>query len=627
MNKRYLLISGLLVLGVTASVCGFTACGPGKPAEEVVPEITERVRYTEKTNPYAELTWQEFAEVDDWADKLENAPIYYQFDGSYAEAYHGDNSRDYVYINCYEDGSLFAELRENGQNKNLYGYWTNITSRNKESLVLTVVNYAGHQYGGSEIVCSEISGSYYDFESNITIEKNGGRTVPLSGLRYSPIKSLTVTTSPLSAGCIVGDPMSYSGLVVTVNRENGKSIDIDKESYTDPSCRVKFSGFDSSEAGDNEVTVSYVHTDVTAKYTVKVMGVKSIAVDASKAVKEYIEGDKYSSEGLIVNATRDDDQVVGLDLSKCKVETPEEWGTPGDQTITVKYGDLTAEYKVKIFGVKEITVDASTVVKEYKIGDDLNTEGLAVSATRDDDEVVDLDLTKCKIETPEDWGTPGEKTITVKFGELSKTYTVTMEAPTYTGTVNGKSVTLKVNSLSECEYTYEGTKYELNYVKVNLYGYDTTVYNFVKPEGATIDEATWNTLAMRFVLDKENGTVAKHLVYEIPATDSNGQDLKDENGENLRKKNEIYDPGGNSEMRFIVFDEENQTVTVSYKYWYHGTKDTFVCKYTLEDGILTFTEEVSSKVDGGGATFAKIHKVWQLHDDYTATRVDPEPAA
>ncbi len=623
MNKRYLLIGGLLVLGVTASVCGFTACKPNEPPKEEIPEITERVRYTEKTNPYAELTWQEYESVDDWSDKLLNAPVYYQFEGSYAEAYHGDNSRDYVYINCYEDGSLHAELRENGQNKNLYGYWTNITSRNKESVVLKVVNYAGHEYGGSEIVCNEGNGGYYDFESNITIEKNGGRTVPLSGLRYSPIKDLTITTSAVSAGCIVGDPMSYSGLVVTVNRENGKSIDIDTESYTDPSCRVKFSGFDSSVAGESEVTVSYVHTEITAKYTVKVMGVKSIAADASKAVKEYIVGDKFGSEGLVVNATRDDDVVVPLDLSKCSVAAPEDWGTAGEKTITVTYGELTTDYKVKIFDVKDIAVDASAVVKAYKIGDELNTEGLIVSATREDDAVVEIDLTKCSIEKPEDWGTPGEKTITVKFGELAKTYTVNMDAAEYTGTVNGKNVSIKINSLSACEYTYDGTKYDLNYQQMSLYGYDTVVYNFTKPEGSTIDDATWNTLNMRFVLDKENNAIVKHIVYEIPATGSNGQDLVVD-GVNLREQNEIYNPGGGSEMRFLVIDEENGTATISYKYWYHEQKDTFVCKYTIVDGILTLTEEVEAQVAGSGATFDKIHKVWQLHDDYTATKVVQE---
>lgn len=623
MNKRNLLLGGLLVLGVTATACGLAACGPAEPPKEEIPEITETVRYTEKTNPYAELTWQEYATVDDWADKLVNAPVYYQFDGSYSEAWQGNYSRDYIYINCYEDGSLHAELRENGTIKDLYGYWTNVTNRGRESLVMNVVSYAGHEYKGSEIVCDSISGGYYEYSSNIIIEKNNGRTIPISGLHHSPIKSLTVTTSDISKGCIIGDSMSYSGLVVTVNRENGKSIAIDSQSYTDPLCRVKFSGFDSSEAGDSEVTVSYVYTDITATYNVKVMGVKSIEADTANIVKEYIEGDKFNSDGLVINATREDDVVVELDSKKYKVVAPEDWGTVGEQEITVTYGEnLSTTYTVKIFAVKGIALDTSAVEKTYKVGDKLNTEGLVVSATRSDDVVVDLELNKCKIETGDGWGTPGQQTVTVKFGEHQQTYTVNMAAAVYSGSVNGKDVSLKMNSLTDCEYTYDGTKYILNYAEKNLHGYDQTVYNFIKPEDSSITDEIWNILDMRFVLDKENSTVVKHIIYEIPSTNANGQDIKVD-GVNLRTEYEIFPVGGGSEMRFLVIDEENETATISYKYWYHNSKDTFVCKYTLVDGVLTLTEEVSAQVGGSGANFGSIHKVWQLHDDYTATKVKP----
>ena len=61
--------------------------------------------------------------------------------------------------------------------------------------------------------------------------------MPIVGYRYSPIKDLTVETSAISGGCIIGESMSYDGLVVNVNRENGKSMTIDKDSYTQPSCR------------------------------------------------------------------------------------------------------------------------------------------------------------------------------------------------------------------------------------------------------------------------------------------------------------------------------------------------------------------------------------------------------
>ena len=68
MNKRYLLIGGLLAVSVTA--CAFALAGCNQTPEEQVPEIKETVRYSEKTNPYAELTWQEIKDIDDWSDKV-----------------------------------------------------------------------------------------------------------------------------------------------------------------------------------------------------------------------------------------------------------------------------------------------------------------------------------------------------------------------------------------------------------------------------------------------------------------------------------------------------------------------------------------------------------------------------
>ena len=97
MNKRYLLAGGLLVLGVTTAICGLTACKNGKPPKEEIPTPTDSVRYTEKTNPYAELGWDEYKDVDDWTAKLTDEDgIYYQFEGSYAEGYQGDYSRTYI---------------------------------------------------------------------------------------------------------------------------------------------------------------------------------------------------------------------------------------------------------------------------------------------------------------------------------------------------------------------------------------------------------------------------------------------------------------------------------------------------------------------------------------------------
>lgn len=119
-------------------------------------------------------------------------------------------------------------------------------------------------------------------------------------------------------------------------------------------------------------------------------------------------------------------------------------------------------------------------------------------------------------------------------------------------------------------------------------------------------------------------TIIKHnKVYEIPSTDENYENLPN----NERLDNEVVvswkDNAWGTEKRYITIDEENNTATITYLYWYHGTRDTFVCEYTIdENGVLTLTSGERTEGGGAGANFDGIFHVWQLHDDYTATRVN-----
>lgn len=540
MNKRKLLIGGLCVVCVASTAAALAGCA--KTPEEQVPTITERVRYTEASNPYAELEWKEFADIDDWEEKQTSAPVYYQFEGSYSEAYQGNYSRDYLYMNCYEDGSVHGKVRNtaNGNRiENYYGYWTNVNSRGKENLVLNILSYNGGEYnqGMYEIVCDTTTG-YYDFASNIAISKWGNqRTMSISGYRYSPVESLTVSTSEASSGCIIGDEMNYSGLVVTVNRENGKSIAIDEESYKDPTCRVKFEGFDSSEAGDIDVKVSYVDTEVSTTYKVKVMGITDIELDATEVVKTYNVGDKIDTTGLVVTATRED----------------------GVKTV---------------IGVNKCTVTCS--------------------------------------------GDAGKATpVNVEFQGYTKSYNVEINPIVLNGKVGEKDATLKLVSTTACEYELGGVKYELNYGRSLLNG--TTYCKLSRPEGSSITDAVWDAMDNNFVINVEEGTLAvsKLVVYTI-SSEGDGSTPGTERYEN----EPCTAIGGGTEQRTLMVDETTGTATLSYKYWYAGQTDTFVCKYEIKDGVLTLTELVSSQVGGNRTNFNSIHKTWKLNADGTANR-DP----
>lgn len=613
MKKRYLLFGAVLALSVAASAVALTGCSAPK---EKVPEITERVRYSEATNPYAELTYNEFPGIDDWNAKLTTAPIYYQFEGSYSEAYQGNYNRDYLYMNCYEDGSLHATW---GGSSNYYGYWTNIDKSGKENLVLHVLNYNGDEYNGGiyDLVCDKANAEYYEYGSNIYNPLNGGRTVTISGYHYSPISRLEVTTSAENTDYIINDSFTTAGLVVTVHRENGKSIDIDKDSYGKRDCRVQFSGFDGQTEGEQDITVKYINTEVQTTYKVSVLGIKSLAVDTAKGKVNYHVGDELDKTGLSVVATRTDDKPVNVDpmSNRLRFEGFDASEATDSQSVSVTLdGQYTASYDIKVWAIDSLEVDASTAQTEYFVGDKVNKENIKVNATFKDGVTDEISAERFDIEGFDSSAAAESQTVNVSFQGLKKPFTVKIIAPEYTG--NAKygnetgEVKIKIVTPDTCQYTYKGTTLDLGYTTMNVGG--TTVYGLTLPEGSPVSQETFDSLHKQYVFDKENFTLSMMSVYEIPS-------------DHRRAEQEpMPGIGGNTEQRFILINEEEGTATLTYKYWYAMHSDTFVCKYTLENGIFTFTECIDSTVGASGSQYANLYKTWRLTENFEALKYTPE---
>lgn len=541
--------------------------GGGEPPKEEVPEIKETVRYSEKTNPYAELTWQEYADIDDWDKKSTEAKIYYQFEGSYSEAYQGDYSRTFLYMNCYEDGSLHATYG----NDRYYGFWTNVDRRGRENLVLHIVRFNNVEYNNGlyESVVDSYSHDYYEYQSSIIWNQWGARTVLIFGAHYSPVESITVTAPDTATHYTLGDNFTTEGLAVTVTRKNGKSIDIDEQSFAQSDCRVKFTGVRTVEPaegepteetfsynsryaftkeGEEEVTVTYINTEVSAKYKVNVYGINGITVDASEAIKEFYVGDQHDATGLVITADRKDGQKANVAASRCEFAGFNSSSVAETQEITVKFLGFEDKYSVKI------------VAPTYK------GQGKYNGTTGE---------VKLKIVT--------DKTCDVEF--------------------NGKT--------AHCEYTTMSMG-------------SGVIYTLIKPAegglGVTDDE--WNGLHKQYSANRADLSLSMIMVYEIP-----------DNGYAAGTSRFEYEPfhnpiGGYCEQRFLYIDEASGTLTFTYKYYNGGVTDTWVLKFTITDQadgtkLLTFTEVVSVNASASGKAGAfdngDMIKEWVLHDDFTAT--------
>ena len=144
----------------------------------------------------------------------------------------------------------------------------------------------------------------------------------------------------------VNEEFSHEGAVVTATYESGKTKDVTETAdFSDP---------DMTEAGTKTVTVTYTENEVvkttTYEITVKVPAVlQSIAVSGEYPT-EFSIGDEFSSEGIVVTATFDDQSV--RDVTEHATFSGYDLSQTGNQTVTVSYtfGEVekTATYNITV---------------------------------------------------------------------------------------------------------------------------------------------------------------------------------------------------------------------------------------------------------------------------------------
>ncbi len=129
----------------------------------------------------------------------------------------------------------------------------------------------------------------------------------------------------------VNEEFSHEGAVVTATYKSGKTEDVTETAV--------FSVPDMTEAGTKTVTVTYIENGVeettTYDITVKVPAVlQSIAVSGEYPT-EFSIGDEFSSEGIVVTATFDDNSV--RDVTENATFSGYDLSQTGNQTVTVSY--------------------------------------------------------------------------------------------------------------------------------------------------------------------------------------------------------------------------------------------------------------------------------------------------
>lgn len=222
----------------------------------------------------------------------------------------------------------------------------------------------------------------------------------------------------------IGDQLDVDTIQIRVEYSDGTE-DILTDGFT-------VTGFDSSSAGTKTVTVSY--EGFTDTFTVTV---KTPSITLSSSSKAMSVGDTSA----ITATTTPSGQAVTWTSSNTSVATVS-GGTitgkaSGSTTITAKFTyngttySKTCSVTVEDVPVPPTPVSLSVSTKPtkttYEIGESLNTSGLKLKLTYSDGsyETITSGFTTSGFSST----TAGTKTVTVKYGSLTTTFTVTVNVP------------------------------------------------------------------------------------------------------------------------------------------------------------------------------------------------------
>ncbi len=208
-------------------------------------------------------------------------------------------------------------------------------------------------------------------KQTVTVSYGDQKTTFTVDVEKNEVKSIQIKTAPKKLTYYVGDPIDTTGMVLTLNYNNGTSETVTKG--------LKISPEKAEKEGKQQVTVSY--GGKTASYTVeaKKSDVASIKIktEPSKDVKQYV-GDPVNTKGmtLTVNYINGKTETVseGFDC------TPNPLTKAVRQKVTVTYKGKTDYFYLTPENnpIKSLSVRTKPKKLNYNVGETLQTDGLTL---------------------------------------------------------------------------------------------------------------------------------------------------------------------------------------------------------------------------------------------------------
>ena len=300
--------------------------------------------------------------------------------------------------------------------------------------------FVGDTFSGAGIVakCTLNNGSIIDVSDEVTfsgynMSNAGKQTVTVSytdgdktvndtySIEVTAIllESIEITSDPDKLEYYVGDELDTTGLVVEASYNNSDSKTVQP---------TELSGYDMSVAGNQTVTVTYKENEIskTDTFGITVTAVEVSSIELSGNVKtSYFTGDEFTSQGLVVTAVYNNGNRE--QVSPTKIDCYD-MSAAGNQTVTVHYGDVQAQYNIT---VTKVAVSSISLTGSYKtayfVNEQFTSEGLVVTASYNNGDTKSVTPTSI---SGYDMSQTGSQTVTVTYSEDGVTknaaYTITV---------------------------------------------------------------------------------------------------------------------------------------------------------------------------------------------------------
>ena len=279
---------------------------------------------------------------------------------------------------------------------------------------------------------------------------------------------LKVTGDGVNADCFVGTVFDLSKIKVYAGKENGGSeeLAIENCTITENGEQIKDLTEYRVTKGKHEIKVTFANQSVMftirgfEKSDIEILKVKSVSADTSALKESYGAGEKIDLSLVKVCAIFTDEKGEVNLKSKVEtgytftddgneVETPNaHYLTAGEHNFAVTYKGASASFKVTVKTYDTLRIAKRNGGTEMKIGVnadfDTNFAVYAGVTGADSEKSVKYgEYTLSETENGESvssadiFKTAGQRTIWVRYGELKKSFVITVASDKYTLTLSG----------------------------------------------------------------------------------------------------------------------------------------------------------------------------------------------